>query len=89
MEILYSDKEIVVCVKPVGLDSEQQLPALLQEQLGYMQKYLSILELRAEIEAFSLEEPIVKDGKQIGGIGVSGGSVAEDSAVAQAGLDVL
>ena len=36
---------------------------LLQEQLGYMQKYLSILELRAEIEAFSLEEPIVKDGK--------------------------
>ena len=33
--------------------------------------------------------PIVKDGKQIGGIGVSGGSVAEDSAVAQAGLDVL
>ena len=33
--------------------------------------------------------PIVKDGKQIGGIGVSGGSVAEDSSVAQAGLDAL
>ena len=28
-----------------------------------------------------------KDGKQIGGIGVSGGSVAEDTSVAQAGLD--
>ena len=36
---------------------------LLQEQLGYMQKYLGVLELRAEIEAFSLEEPIVEDGE--------------------------
>ena len=27
MEILYSDKEIVVCVKPVGLDSEHDVPA--------------------------------------------------------------
>ena len=33
--------------------------------------------------------PIVKDEKQIGGIGVSGGSVAEDSSVAQEGLDAL
>lgn len=31
--------------------------------------------------------PIMKDGKQIGAIGVSGGSVAEDCSVAQAGLD--
>ncbi len=31
--------------------------------------------------------PIMKDGVQIGGIGVSGGSVAEDTMVAQAGLD--
>ena len=29
MEILYSDKEIVVCVKPVGLDSEHDVPAQL------------------------------------------------------------
>ena len=34
MEILYSDNEIAVCVKPVGLDSEQEVPKALQEQLG-------------------------------------------------------
>ena len=34
MEILYSDKNIAVCVKPVGLDSESALPAALKEQLG-------------------------------------------------------
>ena len=34
MEILYSDKNIVVCVKPVGLDSEVELPAALKEMLG-------------------------------------------------------
>ena len=34
MEILYQDKGIVVCVKPVGLDSEMELPAALTEALG-------------------------------------------------------
>ena len=34
MEILYSDKQIAVCVKPVGLDSEAEVPAALKEQLG-------------------------------------------------------
>ena len=34
MEILYSDKELVVCIKPVGLDSETELPKALKEQLG-------------------------------------------------------
>ena len=34
MEILYSDKEIAVCVKPVGLDSESQVPGELKAQLG-------------------------------------------------------
>ena len=34
MEILYSDKAIAVCVKPVGLDSEQEVPKALKEQLG-------------------------------------------------------
>lgn len=34
MEILYSDNQIVVCIKPVGLDSEQQVPSELQKQLG-------------------------------------------------------
>ena len=34
MEILYSDRDLAVCVKPVGLDSEQEVPAALKEQLG-------------------------------------------------------
>ena len=33
MEILFSDKQIVVCIKPVGLDSEAELPAKLREHL--------------------------------------------------------
>ena len=33
-EILYSDSDIVVCIKPVGLDSEKQLPEVLRAQLG-------------------------------------------------------
>lgn len=34
MEILYSDKALAVCVKPVGLDSEQEVPAALIQVLG-------------------------------------------------------
>ena len=34
MEILYSDRNIAVCVKPVGLDSEKQLPDALVQELG-------------------------------------------------------
>ena len=34
MTILYSDNGLVVCIKPVGLDSESALPAALKEQLG-------------------------------------------------------
>ena len=34
MEILYSDKNIVVCIKSVGLDSEAEVPNALKEQLG-------------------------------------------------------
>lgn len=34
MELLYSDKNIAVCVKPVGLDSEAGVPAALKEMLG-------------------------------------------------------
>lgn len=34
MEILFSDKDMVVCVKPVGLDSEHEVPAALSEALG-------------------------------------------------------
>ena len=34
MEILYSDRELVVCVKPVGLDSELEVPAELANALS-------------------------------------------------------
>ena len=34
MELLYSDKDIVVCLKPVGLDSEHEVPGKLTELLG-------------------------------------------------------
>ena len=34
MEILYSDKNLVVLIKPVGLDSETEVPAALKEQFG-------------------------------------------------------
>ena len=34
MEILFSDKDIAVCVKPVGVDSEHEVPELLSQALG-------------------------------------------------------
>ena len=34
MDILYADRDLAVCTKPVGLDSEQEVPAALKEQLG-------------------------------------------------------
>ena len=34
MEILYHDKDLVVCIKPVGLDSESEVPAELIKHLG-------------------------------------------------------
>ena len=34
MEILFSDKNIAVIVKPVGLDSEAEVPAAIREALG-------------------------------------------------------
>lgn len=34
MEILFYDREIAVCVKPVGMDSEHEVPQQLSEQLG-------------------------------------------------------
>ena len=34
MEILYSDKSIAVCVKPVGMDAEHEVPATLKDTLG-------------------------------------------------------
>ena len=32
MEILYSDKDMIACIKPVGMDSEHDVPTALQEQ---------------------------------------------------------
>ncbi len=34
MELLYVNEDFAVCIKPVGLDSEHQVPSQLQEQLG-------------------------------------------------------
>lgn len=34
MDLEYADEDIAVCVKPVGLDSEKEVPELLTEQLG-------------------------------------------------------
>ncbi|MBQ6839969.1 MAG: RNA pseudouridine synthase [Oscillospiraceae bacterium] len=34
MELLYTDADIAVCVKPVGLDSEKDVPGQLTELLG-------------------------------------------------------
>lgn len=34
MEILYSDSDLAVCIKPVGLNSEADVPAVLTEALG-------------------------------------------------------
>ena len=34
MEILFADGQIVVCIKPVGMDSEQEVPNSLVKQLG-------------------------------------------------------
>ena len=34
MEILFSDNNLVVCIKPVGLDAEHQLPQALSQKLG-------------------------------------------------------
>ena len=34
MTILYSDRDIAVCIKPVGLDSEAEVPVKLKESLG-------------------------------------------------------
>ena len=34
MTILFSDRDLAVCIKPVGLDSETEVPMALKEQLG-------------------------------------------------------
>lgn len=34
MELLHFDKEIAVCIKPIGMDSEHEVPAALQDVLG-------------------------------------------------------
>ena len=34
IKILYSDNDIAVCIKPLGKDSEKDMPGLLQSQLG-------------------------------------------------------
>ncbi len=44
---------------------------------------------RPRFVAFGGGLPVLEDGQRIGGIGVSGGSEAQDEAIAHAGLDAL
>ena len=46
MQILYHDKDIAVCIKPVGLDSEKDMPAALAEELGTDITGIRILSLK-------------------------------------------
>lgn len=39
IEILYADKDLAVCIKPVGTDSEKGMPALLAEQMSKKEVY--------------------------------------------------
>ncbi len=39
MDILYQDRDLLLCIKPVGLDSEKEVCALLSEQLELPQVY--------------------------------------------------
>ena len=34
MDILYSDKDIIACIKPVGMDAEHEVPEALQAEFG-------------------------------------------------------
>ncbi len=34
LDIIYQDRDIVICVKPIGAESETAMPGLLREQLG-------------------------------------------------------
>ncbi|MBQ8000911.1 MAG: RNA pseudouridine synthase [Ruminococcus sp.] len=34
MDVLYSDKNLIICVKPVGVDSEAGLPELIKSEFG-------------------------------------------------------
>ena len=34
MNIMYSDRDLAVIIKPVGMDSEHQIPTVISEQLG-------------------------------------------------------
>ena len=43
MEILYSDPEIVVCVKPVGMDSEHEVPQALGGEIYPIHRLAGII----------------------------------------------
>ena len=34
MDILYSDKDLIACIKPVGMDAEHEMPEALKTELG-------------------------------------------------------
>ena len=50
MEILYSDSNIAVCVKPVGLDSEAEVPAALKEALAEEKPLILLMHIPFGVE---------------------------------------
>ena len=40
MDILYSDRDLAVCIKPVGLDSEQEVPQAIRKNGAHTRAYL-------------------------------------------------
>ena len=71
MEILYSDPEIVVCVKPVGMDSEHELPQALggeiypihrlDKNVGGVMVYARNKKTAAELSAIIARGDMVKE----------------------------
>ena len=50
MELLYSDREIIVCIKPVGLDAEVQVPEKLKE-MRFAARRLAVVDSAERIYA--------------------------------------
>ena len=71
MEILYSDENIIVCVKPVGVDSEHELPALLggavytlhrlDQNVGGVMVYAKNRQTAAHFSALIQEGALIKE----------------------------
>ncbi len=54
IEILLEDAFLIACLKPAGVLSEQQMPALLKEQTGYAGEYFVLHRLDREVSGVML-----------------------------------